>query len=100
MSGAAVVTNPAGVTLQVSSTGPAGTYLNLVWTGGGGGDPVPTMPARWNLNAPPGELQLSCPTASVQGTTKAVTVTDPGGFWSTTTLADLDCPPGMLPSSS
>jgi hypothetical protein len=93
-----VVATPARVALRVSSTGPAGTYLNYQWAGGGGGAPAPAAPATWHLNAPPGELHLSCSTSTIRGAPKVVTVSDPSGFWSTTTLADLGCRPGATPS--
>jgi hypothetical protein len=101
VSGDAVAATSAGVVISVSSTMPTGAYLNYLWAGGGGGgDPLPTAPATWTLQAPPGQLTLSCtlnadPAPSAERT---VTVTDPQRYWRAATLSDVGCGLGALPS--
>ncbi|HST81449.1 MAG TPA: hypothetical protein VLL08_06900 [Kineosporiaceae bacterium] len=100
VSGDAVAATSAGVVISVSSTMPAGSYLNFDWPGGGGGDalPAPAAKVNWTLLAPPGPLNLSC---TLNGDPKpaarhTVTVTDPDGVWRSTTLTDLGCANGAL----
>ncbi len=101
VSGRAVTATSSGVVLRMNSSAAAGTYLNIAWDGGddgGSGAPVPAGPAVWTLAAPPGELRPSCSTTAKQGPESAVTVSDPGGYWRRTTVADLGCAPGATPS--
>jgi hypothetical protein len=96
VSGSTVAATSAGVVLSVSSTMPAGSYLNFSWPDGGEGEPMPTSPAgaSWTLSVPPGPLKLSCTAPGDDpkpGATQVVTVTDPDGVWRSTTLADLGC---------
>jgi len=98
VSGDAVAATSAGVVVSLSSTMPKGAYLNFLWSGGGGGDPLPAAPATWTLQVPPGPLTLSCtlngdPTPNAE---RAVTVTDPHAFWRATTLTDLGCGMGGM----
>ncbi len=88
-----VYTTEAGVPLLVSSTAPAGTYVNLAWKGGGQGDPAPATATPWNIGAPPGRLEIGCsnldvPEAEWPRTT--VTVHDEG-HWRGRALADYEC---------
>ena len=95
--GASVAAGRAGVRLRVSSTAAKGTYLNFTWTGGGGGgDPAPTSATTWRLEAPPGQLRLSCSTGGRERPERVVTVVDPGGHWRSSTLADLGCKGGAV----
>jgi hypothetical protein len=94
VSGDVVPATSTGVKISVSSTMPPGAYLNFER----GGDPLPATPTTWTLDVPPGPLTLSCAASGAPATPEAthtVTVTDPGGFWRSTTLMDL-CPGGML----
>ena len=100
-----VAAQPSGVVLRVSSSLAAGAYLTYQWNGPhgsrpGGGDPLPSQPETWTLTPPPGTLTLSCwvrDDAAPQAIAE-ITVTDPGGFWRSTTLDDLGCPGGSQPS--
>ena len=96
--GDSVAAGPSGPELEVSSTAAAGTYLHLRWPGGGQGDPAPVAPTRWTLGVQPGELELSCGEDAFDGVSAVVTVNDPGGHWQTTTLEDLGCGGGAVPS--
>ncbi|MFE9200571.1 hypothetical protein [Micromonospora sp. NPDC007230] len=93
-SGTTVRAGRAGVPVRVGGTAPAGTYLNIEWTRGGEGHPVPASPAVWTLAAPPGQLRLRC--ANVEKREVVVTVVDPSGFWRPGTAADHSCRFGGL----
>ena len=102
VSAPAVAATPDGVVVRVSSTMPAGAYLNYLWSGagveagGGGGQAMPPAPATWTLLAPPGTLTLSC-TSTGDPAPRAVarvTVTDPGAHWRAATLEELGCASG------
>jgi hypothetical protein len=92
-----VAAQPGGVVLRVSSTLPAGSYLNYGEGPGtaGGGSALPQRPATWTLPMlRPGVVHLSCTLDGEPSSSRAqrdVTVTDPDGFWQDTTLAALGC---------
>ncbi len=88
-----VTATPAGVVMRVSSTMPAGAYLGYEWSGGGGGDPLPSRSTVWTLTPPPGGLTLSCSLNGDPGpsATAAVTVIDPQGYWRPASVRDLGC---------
>ncbi len=92
-----VSASAAGLRISVSSTGPAGTYMNLSWDGGGEGNLAPRTPTVWTLPAPPGFVQITCSTPIHEWPAQTVTVTDPQHQWSQTTMSDLACPPGISP---
>ncbi|MEU8260027.1 hypothetical protein AB0C02_05330 [Micromonospora sp. NPDC048999] len=96
VSGTTVRAGRAGVPVRVGGTAPAGTYLNIGWTHGGEGNPVPASPTVWTLAVPPGQLRLSC--SNVEKREAVVTVVDPSSFWRPGTTADHSCPPGGIPS--
>lgn len=92
-----VSTTDAGVRFSVSSTGPAGTYVNFSWDGGGEGNPAPRLATEWIRPIPPGLVQVSCSTPAHEWPAQTVTVSDDGRHWSPITLSDLACPPGISP---
>jgi hypothetical protein len=97
VSNTAVAATSAGVVVTVSSTMPGDTYLNYLWPGGGGGDPIPAGTTTWTIQAPPGPLTLSCgPLSDATGARTTVTVTDAKGYWRAATLADLGCGMGGM----
>ena len=89
-----------GVRLLVQNDGAsAGTFLDLQIPGGPGiSQQLSTAPAEWVWSLPPGPLQFSCRSVGTTGTSwgdLTLTVADPGGFWRSTTLADLGCGDGQ-----
>lgn len=88
----------AGVRLSVRSTGATETYLNLGWDDGGEGDPAPRQATDRTTPIPPGPVQVSCATLTREWPAVTVTVSDDAHHWSTTTLSDLGCPPGITPA--
>lgn len=60
MSSTEVLAGADGVHLVVSGSGPEAPTLNLEWPGGGSGDVVPARPQKRVVQAPPGELSVSC----------------------------------------
>jgi len=104
VSARAVAATAAGVVVRVSSTMPAGAYLNYLWSGagvevgGGGGEAMPPEPATWTLLAPPGPLTLSCTSGGdpAPAAVARVTVSDPGAHWRSATLEELGCPSGGI----
>lgn len=87
-----VTATSAGVPLLVSSEAPAGTYLVHNY----GGDELPASPETWILTIEPGPLTLGCFKDDVDGPEVTVTIADPGGYFSTTTLAGYGCDRGGL----
>jgi hypothetical protein len=84
-----VTTTAGGIILHVTSSAPPGSYLDLLWVGGGQGSPAPSS-GTWIVPVPPGALRISCrPNA---GHEVAVEVTDAARHWRPTTLAALGCP--------
>ena len=93
-----VTATEAGVRILVSSSAPAGTYANFSWDGGGQGDPAPQQATMWTLPTPPGELHISCSTMTKEGAAQSIRITDPQHHWASTTMWDLNCPPGATPA--
>lgn len=97
-----LVVTGAGLRLVVRNDGaPDGTYLDYRWGGGyGGGDELSAQPTHWQLQVPPGQLELWC--SSDLGRTEwghvTLTVTDPDGWWDATTIQNLGCPGAAAPS--
>lgn len=87
-----VTATTRGVPLLVANTGAEGQYLHYRWNGTfGGGDPAPSTPTRWYLQAPPGDLVLECGEGGGAGPNVRVRVVDPEGYWATGTPEDLGC---------
>lgn len=83
-----VQASPDGVRFRVSSTAPPGTYLFF----GGFGEALPPTEETWTFDhLPPGEMTVFCQHDGVLAAEQAFAITDPNGYWSTTTLADLGC---------
>lgn len=92
-----VAAQPAGVVVVVNSTmTKEGGYLTYTSDGPSGGDRLDQIPDGATYAFPPGELTLGCasPPEMDETTTVTVQVTDPYGYWRTSTLADFGCPPG------
>ena len=92
-----VAAQETGVVIRVSSTLPKGSYLAY----GYGGDELPAAPTTWTLRTPPGPLSISCRPGGEDpgpGDETTVTVTDPDAWWEPTTMAELGCTMGGMPS--
>jgi hypothetical protein len=88
-----VAAGPAGVTLRVSSTLPAGTPLLVQAPGYTGGGMLPWVTEEWVLPLPPGDVELTCrPSGPPRpGMSTRVSVADPDGHWREATLGDSGC---------
>ena len=104
LSGDVVEATSAGVVITMSSTMPPGSALNYRWPARDSAlktdayRPMTTKPETWTVTAPPGPLTLSCSGlrgAVPFGGAHTVVVTDPHGYWSSATSADLGCPAGL-----
>lgn len=67
-----VAATAGGVRISVSSTAPAGTYVNFGWDGGGEGNAAPRRAAVWTMPTPPGDLQVSCSTLTKEWAAQSV----------------------------
>jgi len=95
-----VAATPAGVVLVVDSTMSEGSYLTYTSDGVSGGDDLGQVAGPATYAFPPGPVTLGC--ASPQGMDEtgavSVEVTDPYGYWRTSTVADFGCRNGSQPS--
>lgn len=95
-----VVATPGGVRIVVEdATSTPRTYLTYDSQGMGGDDVIDQLPSSTVYALPPGEVRLGCAEPpAMEGTTVVVEVVDPHGYWSSTTLDQLGCGWGSIPS--